>query len=77
MERRNLSRIDAQNRCRAAQDKLGTKLTDIIIAVCCNHHDLDALEIAEGWARGSGLPVLRLALTQLADHYGTFMRESL
>lgn len=75
IERRHLSRIDAGSRCRAAQEKLGPKLGEVIIAVCCNQHDLQALERAEGWASGSGLPVLRVALTQLAEHYGTFARS--
>lgn len=75
IENSHLRRIDAQKRRIAAQSALGPKLDAVVIAVCCNSHDLEALERAEGWARGAGLPILRLALEQLARHYGTRIRR--
>lgn len=69
--RKYARQIDSKNRLKSARKALGPKLERIVIAVCCNNHDLDALERAEGWAKRSGLVVLRLGLETLRDHYGT------
>ncbi len=63
--------IDAGRRLAEARKALGPKLEKTVIAICCNEHDLAALERAEGWVAKSGLVVLRLGLETLRDHYGT------
>ncbi len=62
---------DAKARLRAARDAMGTGLDTAVIAVCCLDQSLDAVEQAEQWASGTGLTILKMGLSRLAEHYGT------
>jgi len=42
-----------------------------IIAICCFEKSLEQVERAEKWAASSGLTILKMGLSALADHYGT------
>jgi len=54
-----------------ANSAIGKGLDKVIIAVCCLDHSLSQVERAEKWAAASGLTILKLGLSALADYYGT------
>ena len=64
-------RIDASKRLERARACIGAGLEKAVIAVCCRDTSLDELERVEAWSVSSGLTVLKLGLSALADHYGT------
>jgi len=64
-------RIDARKSLERAIAAIGPGLEKAVIAVCCLDISLDEVERAEKWAASSGLTVLKLGLSVLADHYGT------
>lgn len=70
------ARLDANKRLFAAQEVLGSGLDRVVIAVCCNDHDLAQLERDEKWAARSGLVVLQLGLSRLVEFYGTTVGTS-
>jgi len=67
----SLSAIDARRRYLDALDVLGPGLDRIVSGICCRQKDMMHIERDEGYARGSGLAVLKLGLQRLAVHYGT------
>lgn len=62
---------DAKLRVQEAREAMGSGLDVAVITVCCLDQSLESVERAERWASGSGLTVLKLALTKLSTHYGT------
>lgn len=62
--------IAARQRVRAAHRALGSGLGGFTLDVCAFLVPLQAAEGARGWPARSGKVILRLALDQLADHYG-------
>lgn len=62
---------DAKARLKEARDAIGSGLDIAVIAVCCLDQSLDMVERTEKWAKGSGLTLLKMGLSRLADHYGT------
>ncbi|WP_371397543.1 DUF6456 domain-containing protein [Fretibacter rubidus] len=64
-------RLDSGKRLAAAHEALGPGLDRVVIAICCNDHDLTQLERDEKWAAQSGMTVLQLGLSRLVDFYGT------
>jgi len=64
-------RMDARDRLKNANSAIGKGLDKVIIAVCCLDRSLSQVERAEKWAAASGLTILKLGLSALADYYGT------
>lgn len=65
-----LAAIAAKDRVMAALDAVGTGLDQLLVAVCVREESLAAVERRFGWARRSASTILKLALQQLARHYG-------
>lgn len=61
---------NAHERVQAAEDALGSGLSEVAKAFCVDGRSLTAIEQAFGWPRSSARVVLGLALERLADHYG-------
>jgi hypothetical protein len=62
--------IAARQRVRAAHRHLGSGLGGFTLDVCAFLVPLQVAEHARGWPARSGKIILRLALDQLAGHYG-------
>ncbi len=62
--------IAARQRVHRALEAVGPELADIVVAVCCLGHGIEAAEKALSWPRRSARLVLRIALERLAAHYG-------
>ena len=63
--------IDARKRLEKAKAIIGPGLEKAVIAICCFEKSLEQVERAEKWAASSGLTILKMGLSALADHYGT------
>ncbi len=63
--------MDAKRRYMDALDTLGPGLDRIVSALCCHNKDMTVIERDEGYARNSGLAVLKLGLQRLTQFYGT------
>jgi len=68
--------VAARQRFHRAADALPEELKDVTVRVCCFHEGLEAIERRQGWPVRSGKLVLRIALDQLADHYGLPREDS-
>ncbi|MEM7269727.1 MAG: DUF6456 domain-containing protein, partial [Pseudomonadota bacterium] len=66
----------ARERVAAALDTLGPGLSDAALRICCFLEGLEATERRMGWSARSGKVVLKLALQQLAIHYGLVSKEA-
>lgn len=62
--------VAARQRVRAVYRLLGRDMADFLMDVCAFLTPLTDAERRRGWPARSGKLVLRLALTQLAGHYG-------
>lgn len=62
--------VAARQRVRAVYRLLGRDMADFLMDVCAFLTPLAEAERRRGWPARSGKLVLRLALTQLAGHYG-------
>ena len=65
-----LAAIAAKDRVMDALDALGGGMGPLVMAVCIREEGMAAVERRFGWAQRSGKTVLKLALQQLARHYG-------
>ncbi len=61
---------DAKQRVRRALEMVGPDFSGILIDVCCEQRGIEAIEKQYGLPKRSGKVVLRMALNQLARHYG-------
>lgn len=59
----------ARTRLRAAFERLGPGLSDVLYSTCCRLDGIEATEQRLGWAARSGKEVLRIALRHLRLHY--------
>lgn len=73
----NEASMDAKARITKAIDTVGPELAGILIDVCCEHCGLTEAEKRNDLPRRSGKIILRLALNQLARHYGFLHDTSL
>ena len=62
--------VAAKQRFAGAVEKLGPELSVIAIDVCCEHLGLADIEKRHCLPKRSGKVILRMALNQLARHYG-------
>ncbi|MGK0266268.1 MAG: hypothetical protein ACI82N_000512 [Maricaulis sp.] len=69
-EAASLAAIAAKDRVMNALAALGPGMDRLLIAVCIREEGMAAIERRFGWAQRSGKTVLKLALQQLARHYG-------
>ncbi len=67
----SLAAIDARARYLDALEILGPGLDRVVSGICCKQKDMMHIERDEGFARDTGLSVLKLGLQRLAQHYGT------
>ncbi|WP_417468868.1 DUF6456 domain-containing protein [Maricaulis sp.] len=65
-----LAAIAAKDRVMDALAAVGAGLEPVLMAVCIRGEGISAIERRFGWAQRSGRTVLKLALQQLARHYG-------
>lgn len=63
--------IDARMRLEKADEIVGRGLKKALIPVCCMDISLSDVERSEKWAVSTGLTILKMALSALAEHYGT------
>ena len=61
---------DAKQRVRRALEMVGPDFSGILLDVCCEQRGIEAVEKQHGLPKRSGKVVLRMALNQLARHYG-------
>lgn len=61
--------VAARRRLARALDAIGPELADITVQVCCLSRGIEAAELALGYARRTGRPILLKALGRLAQHY--------
>ncbi len=69
-ETASLAAIAAKDRVMDALAAVGVGMDLLLIAVCIREEGIAAVERRFGWAQRSGKTVLKLALQQLARHYG-------
>tara|TARA_R110000744_G_scaffold273278_4_gene386371 strand:+ start:26099 stop:26824 length:726 start_codon:yes stop_codon:yes gene_type:complete len=69
-EAASLATIAAKDRVMDALAALGSGMDQLVMAVCIRGEGMAAVERRFGWAQRSGKTVLKLALQQLARHYG-------
>lgn len=69
-ETASLAAIAAKDRVMDALAAVGTGMDALLVAVCIREEGMAAIERRFGWAQRSGKTVLKLALQQLARHYG-------
>ncbi len=62
--------LAARERVNRALETIGPELADVVLAVCCLGHGIEAAERTLSWPRRSARLVLRIALERLATHYG-------
>lgn len=62
--------LAARQRLTAALDAAGPELSGILLEVCCMASGMEQAELALGLPQRSGKPILQIALTSLARHYG-------
>ena len=62
--------LAAQERVRRALKSAGPDMAGILIDVCCHLQGLESVERHNSWPHRSGKHFLRIALRQLARHYG-------
>lgn len=64
------TQLDARRDFDKAMRDLGSGLTGPAYEICCLESTVRSLEEAMAWRKGTGLTVLKIALHQLAVHYG-------
>lgn len=69
------SQIEARKRIRNALEHMGPGLCQAVLAVCVQELNLERLEWAENWLKGSGQTLLKLGLQRLVSFYGTLPGE--
>ncbi|CAN5275955.1 hypothetical protein BH10PSE7_BH10PSE7_23450 [soil metagenome] len=69
--------VAAKQRVFAALEIVGPELSGILLEICCLASGLEHAERALGLPQRSGKPILQLALTRLARHYGLLPPDEL
>ena len=67
--------VDAKKRVRFAIDVVGPELGSVLLDVCCYHLGLEETERKNALPKRSGKVILRMALNQLARHYGLLFED--
>jgi hypothetical protein len=68
--------LAAKQRLYGALSHVGPELSGILLEVCCMASGLENAERLLGLPRRSGKPILQIALTRLARHYGLLPDEA-
>jgi len=63
--------LDSAKAYNRAKDILGPGLSDAAHIICGEGKSLETLEREQFWSRNSGKTILKLALSRLAEYYGT------
>jgi len=69
-----LAKLQAKDRVMAALSAVGSGMDQLLMAVCIHEEKMGAVERRFGWVQRSGKSILKLALRQLAEHYGMVAR---
>ena len=69
-ENMSIMAMDARKSVMDAMAELGPGLDNAMVGICGREWNIGQLESSEGWPKGTGKTILKLALGRLSDYYG-------